>query len=569
MVKDFSDFGIELRPHAGDQQSISCPKCSHQRKKKRSRCLSVNTAEGIWLCHHCGWKGTLASGGNYSDPHWLKPDYRKPNLLPSNPNVIPQVMTWFITRGICADVQLRNKINVSKTYMPQLEKEVQAIGFPYFRDGEHINTKWRDKEKNFKLEAGAELLLYGLDDIKDAKTVIWVEGEMDKLSVEQAGYRNCISVPNGAPPPNSRSYSSHFDYLARAEDRLAGKTHILFLDSDEAGKHLEGELSRRLGKEICRRIRLPDGFKDANEYLMAEGPEALAEVIEASQPFPVTGIHEANSLRDGVNRLHEGGLQGGVSTGWLPLDQFYTVRQGEMTVVTGIPNHGKSNFLDCMTINIARQYGWRFGVFSPENQPLQRHAAALLEKLSEKAFKDISKDEVETGMAILHDHYFWILPELEDDWTLKGILDKAKTLVYRYGINGLILDPWNEIEHHRTHSMSETEYISSALTQIRQFARLHNVHVWVVAHPAKLRKNDKNGTYPVPTPYDISGSAHWRNKADNSLTVHRPDLGITVEIHVQKIRFKEVGKLGMATLEYDLDCSIYREISSFNNKGKP
>lgn len=565
-MKHFSDFGINVNENGAPQQQVSCGKCSQQRKKKRARCLSVNVTEGVWLCHHCGWKGTLENGGNYSDPHWIKPDYRKPKLLPSNPNVIPSVMSWFIGRGITADVQIRNKINVSKVYMPQIESETQAIGFPYFRDGEHINTKWRDKDKNFKLEAGAELLLYGIDDIEKSDTVIWVEGEMDKLSLEVAGYPSCVSVPNGAPPPNSKNYSSHFDYLQRAEKYLTGKKHILFLDADEAGQHLESELSRRLGKEECMRVRLPDGFKDANEYLIEHGADALADIVKSAQPFPVTGIHEANSLIDGVNRLHEGGMQGGVSTGWLPLDQYYTVRLGEMTVVTGIPNHGKSNLLDCLTINIARSSGWRFGIFSPENQPLQRHAAGLLEKLSEKAFRDISKDEIDTGMAILNDHYFWILPELEDDWTLKGILDKAKTLVYRFGINALILDPWNEIEHHRPVSMSETEYVSSALSKIRQFARLHNVHVWIVAHPAKLRKDDKKGTYPVPTPYDISGSAHWRNKADNCLTIHRPDLTNCVEVHVQKIRFKEVGKLGMALLRYDLDCSIYTEMSAYKDE---
>jgi hypothetical protein len=27
-----------------------------------------------------------------------------------------------------------------------------------------------------------------------------VEGEIDKLSMDEAGYRNCVSVPDGAPP---------------------------------------------------------------------------------------------------------------------------------------------------------------------------------------------------------------------------------------------------------------------------------------------------------------------------------------------------------------------------------
>ena len=563
-MKTFQDHGISINENGPEEQCYNCPKCSHQRKKKNVKCLSVNIKKECWICHHCGWKGSLEKGGNYSDPHWVKPVYRKPNLLPANPNVIPQVMKWFLSRGISNNTQIRNKVTVSSVYMPQLESEVKAIGFPYFRNGEHINTKWRDVKNNFRHESGAELILYGLDDIKDSSMIIWVEGELDKLSVEEAGFINCVSIPNGAPPPDSKNYSSHFDYLKTAEKYIADKEHILFVDSDAAGRHLEGELSRRLGKEKCKRVRLPDGFKDANEYLIDHGAAALREVIESAQPFPVSGIHEANSLIDGVKRLHTGGMEGGVKTGWCPLNEYYSVRMGEMTIVTGIPNHGKSNWLDCLTINIAKSNGWRFGVFSPENQPLQRHAAGLIEKLSGQSFKTMQESEIDLAMAILHDHYYWILPELEDDWSLEGILDKAKTLVYRHGINGLIIDPWNEIEHHRPNSMSETEYVSSALTKIRQFARLYNVHVWIVAHPAKLRKEKDGKDYPVPTPYDISGSAHWRNKGDNCITVFRVGLTNHVQIHIQKVRFKEVGKIGMATLDYMPESSAYREVSAYD-----
>ena len=101
--------------------------------------------------------------------------------------------------------------------------------------------------------------------------------------------------------------------------------------------------------------------------------------------------------------------------------------------------------------------------------------------------------------------------------------------------------------------MTETEHISQALTKIRQFARSHSVHVWVVAHPAKLYK-DNDGRYPVPTPYDVSGSSHWNNKADNAITVWRNRGGkdeVIADVHVQKIRFKEVGRVGVVALRYN------------------
>lgn len=55
----FEDVGIILPSDAAGEVSTTCPKCSPNRRKSRAPCLSVNTTEGAWLCHHCGWKGGL------------------------------------------------------------------------------------------------------------------------------------------------------------------------------------------------------------------------------------------------------------------------------------------------------------------------------------------------------------------------------------------------------------------------------------------------------------------------------------------------------------------------------
>ena len=124
-----------------------------------------------------------------------------------------------------------------------------------------------------------------------------------------------------------------------------------------------------------------------------------------------------------------------------------------------------------------------------------------------------------------------------------------------------MIDPWNELESLRPSGMSETEYISHSLKRIRTFARQRGVHVWVVAHPTKLYRDD-SGKYPVPTLYDCAGSAHWRNKADNGIVVWRDLSGADsaeVQIHIQKIRFRQIGRRGMATLYYDRTCATYSD----------
>lgn len=557
-MKTFHDFRIKVPASAHGEVYTTCPECSHTRKKKRAKCLSVNVEKGAWICHHCGWKGGLQEGVDRNRPalHWLRPKYNKPAPRPKT-DLPVKVVTWFGDRGITEDTLLKAQIGYGQIYMPQVEEQVNAVIFPFFRGGELVNRKYRDGAKNFRLEAGCERTWYGLDDA--AETTIVVEGEIDKLSLLQVGMANCVSTPDGAPPPNAKEYSSKFDFIADcAEQTQHVKQWILAVDSDEPGQKLEDELARRLGRENCLRVRWPEGCKDANETLQAHGESVLRQCIENAEPFPIKGVFEVLDLSDKINRLYEQGYERGHSTGFANLDEIYTVRPGEWTAVTGIPNSGKSNFLDAMFVRMAKTHGWRFGVFSPENQPLEDHMARIIEKYVDRPFdtgptERINRDELNAGKAWAHDHFKWILPDEDAEWTLDTVLQSARSLVKRCGLRGLVIDPWNELEHLRPGNMSETEYISSALKKVRQFARANGVHVWLVAHPAKLYK-DKDGQYPIPTLYDISGSAHWRNKADNGLVIWR-DFSDTdnnvIEVHTAKIRFKQIGQIGSVEMVYN------------------
>lgn len=562
-MKTWADFQIDVRGATHGETDTTCPQCSPTRKNKRAKCLSVNLDKGCWTCHHCGWAGGLGDGERRLDVAWNRPKYRKPEV------VLPESKARDLWRGISPEVMARNGVTSVSVYMPQVEEHVQAMAFPYYRGAELVNVKYRDREKNFRMEAGAERVLYGLNDI--AETCVVVEGEIDKLSVEMAGIRSCVSVPDGAPSPATKDYSSKFSFLEADEDRLAAvKLFVLAVDNDEPGKRLEDELARRLGRERCKRVTWPAGCKDANDVLRQHGAEALKGCIDNAQPFPLMGVFEYEDAGSRVTSLWSKGWEKGVSTGWDELDQFYTVRPGEFTVVTGMPNSGKSNWLDALTINLARQHGWNFALFSPENQPLEDHMARMVEKWLELPFdvgptERMSLAQLEQGMKELNPHFTWILPDDDADWTIDTVLDRAKSLVYRKGIRGLVIDPWNELEHSPPQGQSETVYIGNVLKTIRQWGRRHGVHVWVVAHPMKMQREKDTGNYPVPTMYDISGSANWRNKADNGVCVWRDfsDSEKAVQVHVQKVRFRQVGKIGMANLKYQPVTATYREYSFY------
>lgn len=295
---------------------------------------------------------------------------------------------------------------------------------------------------------------------------------------------------------------------------------------------------------------------------MADASKGAAILDAKAKPK----LSSAKSHLSEVQDLWKRGLPPGDRTGWPSVDALYSVAPGQLTVITGWPSSGKSEWLDALLVNLSKQ-GWKGAVFSFENQPVALHISKLLEKLSGKPFGDgpterISADEVTEYTDTVNEHFaFGNLTE--GSLTPDDIITAATPWLAQCGDSKrfLVVDPWNEVEHWRPSGMSETEYVSATLTMIRNWARTNKVHVFIVAHPQKVRRDD-GGKLPIPKPDMISGSQHWWNKADCAITVYR-DLSDPesrdVEIHVQKCRFKHIGRAGVATLKYSLLTGQYRE----------
>lgn len=558
-MNTFADFKIQVGSGGGPEVFTTCPQCSPTRKKKQAKCLSVNIEKGVWWCAHCDWRGTLKNGEESAG----RKIYRRPSW-PESPVVTDPLVTWFRGRGISEAVVREEGIAVIEAYLAELEERVPCIAFPYRKRGEVVNVKYRGlTTKAFQQVGGAEKILYRQDAISKDRTVI-VEGEIDVLSCIEAGVAAVVSVPDGAPAPTAKNYAAKFTYLDQDPEPFLGVNEIILaVDNDEPGKVLQAELARRLGFERCKFVTWPAGCKDANDTLLANGRDVLKQCIEQAQPFPVEDAVAVVDLVDGVMEEYDHGPRKGLSTNWASVDKYYTVEPGQLTIITGIPSSGKSEWLDALCINLAVVQGWRFAVCSPENWPLKLHVEKLLEKYTGRPFRAgptprMSRHELANGLQWLDDQFTFIATD--EALTIPSLLDRASQLVRRRGIKGLVIDPFNEFDHTRQKGQTETEYISDMLSMVKRWARKYQVHVWMVAHPQKLYRRE-DGTYPVPTPYDISGSSHWRNKADNCITVWRnmdePEL--PVEVHIQKVRFKYIGSIGLAKLTWDRVSGRYHD----------
>lgn len=290
-----------------------------------------------------------------------------------------------------------------------------------------------------------------------------------------------------------------------------------------------------------------------------KGAEVLdAEIAKTPVVVPIRERMER------LMELHARGMPKGDLTGWPSVDELYTVAPGQLTIVTGWPGSGKSEWIDALLVNLSHQ-GWRLAIFSPENHPIEVHQSKVLEKLIGKPFgagpsERIFKEEIAEHSGYMDEH-FGFMEAPEGAVSVHSVLHGSQAFLAPSKKRGLVIDPWNELEHWRPPHLNETEYISRALSMIRHWARRNRVHVWLCAHPQKVRRND-DGKLPIPRPDMISGSQNWWNKADACVTVYRDFHENTelVEIHVQKIRFKHVGRIGVATLRYDLTTGRYFEM---------
>jgi len=364
-------------------------KCPFHNDKTPS--FVVSPSKKIYKCFGCGVSGdAIAFLMEYKSLNYIEAiktialkynisieeeptTYEKP--LPRLQKVPDQTVKYFESRGISNNTLLRFGITQSNEFMPKGGENTPAICFNYIKDGELVNIKFRAKNKDFKLSKNAELIFYNLDSIKDETTAIITEGEIDCLSLHEAGFYNVVSVPNGAS-----TGTMQLKYLDNCWQYFEGKEKIiLFTDNDEPGTRLQDEISRRLGRERCYKVTYPNDCKDANEVLIKHGKPMLQSMIESCKRWPVEGIITMDDVFDEVLDYYTNGYPKGCEAGIGAFDNHLKFTGGQITVVTGSPNMGKSEFIDYLITSLSRRHDWKFTVCSFEN-PVSIHTTKLMEK---------------------------------------------------------------------------------------------------------------------------------------------------------------------------------------------
>lgn len=455
-------------------------------------------------------------------------------------------------RGI--DVELASQMGVTTAQAPDGGDDWIAI--PYVRTGNVVDHKYRrvfkrEGEANFARDRGGISCWWNfdvlLDRTLDDEPLVICEGELDALTVIQAGFPRTISVPNGAPSKPIKG-DGGYDYLVSTLDLLSNVgVIILATDNDQPGHALLNDLAKRLGRIRCKFLRYPPECKDLNDVLIRNGLGAVTAVLRQAVFLDLPGYYE-------LDRVPPVPDENGLPTGISGLGDHFRLRTGDVSVLTGVPGSGKTTLVNDIACRMAKTHGWRTVFASPEQSPIPDHRRALRTWFANKPESRQSAEELDAADRFINEWFRFVLGVDESDFTLEWMLDTFAASIVRHNTKLCVIDPWNEIEHAKPRDLTMTEYTGAAIRSVKAFARKWQVHVLIVAHPIKPQRG-KDGSIPCPTLYDIADSAHWANKPDAGLVLHPskdPDGRSYMSLRVVKSRYHDrIGTPGEAKLIFN------------------
>ncbi len=396
-------------------------------------------------------------------------------------------------------------------------------------------------------------MLRPVDFFIEAHSLIW--GIITSFALEAKPFTIFEISDKAKDPRYGLKEGTIFEYL--------NAIHLMIASSAFAERHAQLILDysqRRRAVDLVTRMQaaLNDADQELEGVLLSMESEAVGMRGSMRSSSGLRVVPNEEWIRDALE-AYDKKVYRGESTGWSNLDEYFMVGGAQVTVVTGIPNHGKSEFLDAMMLNLATGSGWQIGYWSPENNPLRRHVQKLAEKSVGKYLYGNGRMTLTEYHKALHEtisRFFRFLDQGFSGATFDQVLLEFGKMNPRP--NAVVIDPWNRLEIPSDSGAHETEYIRQCLTRATRFASTTGIHVFIVAHPQKLQKN-KDGKRDKPGLYDISGSAHWANIVDNGIMVWRDFAEKKTEIHLLKVRFKDNGHPGMTEMKYEMSSGRYSQ----------
>ncbi|WP_130834314.1 toprim domain-containing protein [[Erwinia] mediterraneensis] len=410
---------------------------------------------------------------------------------------------YLASRGITAETAKAFEVASAKVWNG--ERELDALAFPYKRDGEllqvkRISTERPDGKKVIMAEGDCEPCLFGWQAMpKNIRVVVICEGEIDCMTYFQYGLP-ALSVPFGGGKGAKQQWIEfEFHNLDRFDEIW------ISMDSDEVGQTAAREIASRLGEHRCRLVNLP--HKDINECLQAGmTADEVIDVLERAAYFDPEELYSAREFyQDTINAFY-GKEQCLFRSPWETLNHNFAFREAELTIVNGVNGHGKTEVVGHMVLEAMRQ-GVRSCVASLELKP-----GALLKRLTRQATCLKLPPQMEIDSAFnFYDDRLWLFG-LTGTAKADRLLEIFEYAHRRYGIQLFIIDSLMKC------GIGDDDYNGQKafVDAVCDFKNRTNSHVIMVTHSRKGDSEEK------PTgKMDVKGTGAITDLTDNLFIIWR------------------------------------------------
>ena len=322
---------VETKTKGNELQFKYCPYCHGGQGGKDKGTFSIDLTTGKFKCLRasCNAHGNMItlsrdfdfSLGNQVDEYYKSQKRYRRFKRPEKPiEPLEPAIDYLKKRGISSEIAKKYEITIK-------QETNNILVFPFYDEkGELQFIKYRktdfDKEKDKNkewCEKDCKPILFGMKQCNEKfDRLVLTEGQLDSLSVAEAGIENAVSVPTGA---NGFTWIPYcWDWLTKFEEI------VVFGDCEKGKITLLDDISKRFPNKV-KHVREADYLecKDANEILLRHGPDAVKKAVENAIALPVNkvlsladvenvNIFELQKLKTGLKELDDT-LYGGIPFG--------------------------------------------------------------------------------------------------------------------------------------------------------------------------------------------------------------------------------------------------------------
>ena len=279
----------------------------------------------------------------------------------------------------------------------------------------------------------------------------------------------------------------------------------------------------------------------------------------------------AEEVMEQASEIYLKGYQAAMPLGVPLLDKHFKRVKGELTIVSGIGNYGKSSFMKWEMIFRMVKFGEKVAIFTPEELPAEQFYHDLVEiyfgkDCTPSNYNRPSYDAYMKVYKMIGEHIFMVYPKNVSP-TPDYVKEVFLSMIIKHGVDRVVIDPFNQMANDYTKGGGRSDkYLETFLSDCTRFARKNNVYFDIVVHPHKMRKGD-DGNYPCPEVFDLADGAMWNNKADNIIIYHRPFAQTAPESPLCEFHSKKIRRQKIVGIKGFFDFELVRSTRRFTFEG--